>query len=155
MFVLITVIAILAGIGLCCFLFAIQELFNNKEPDSDAEDEEEEDGETEAADEGEEPALADDFVAKIVIVGASGSGKTLFWSRYTRGLVPKVNIPTKDQDDDRFESKDVMVDEAGSKEIKLLLWDTSGQKEQKDNIVDLLKNNGKNGVIVMYDVMNP
>jgi GTPase SAR1 family protein len=100
-------------------------LCNNKEPDSDAEDEEEEE-ETEAADEGEEPALADDFVAKIVIVGASGSGKTLLWSRYTRGLVPKVNIPTKDQDEDRFESKDVMVDESGSKEIKLLLWDTSG-----------------------------
>ena len=55
MFVLIGVITILTIIGLCCFLFAIQELCgNNKEPDSDEEDEEYGE-EEEAADEGEEP----------------------------------------------------------------------------------------------------
>jgi len=131
MIVLIGVISILTFIGLCCFICALPELCANKEPDSDAEEEEEgeEEEKTEATDAGEEPEMADNFVAKIVIVGASGTGKTLLWSRYTRGLVPKVNIPTKDQEEDSFESKDVQIDDKSKKEVKLQLWDTSGQPE--------------------------
>ena len=156
MAVLIGVISILTCIGVCCFVFSINEC-NNKEPDSDAEDEEygEEDyGAEEGEGEGEEEAqmateVAEDFVARIVIVGAKGVGKTLLWSRYSRGLIPKINIPTKSQSDDIFESKDVPIDD---KEVKLLLWDTSGRPDEKDNIYDLFKE--KNGVVVIYDMQN-
>lgn len=85
------------------------------------------------------------------MVGAQGVGKTLLWSRYTRGLIPKINIPTKSQDENMFESKDVDVDKKGI-EIKLLLWDTSGRPSEKENICELF--NEKNGVMVIYDVNN-
>lgn len=158
MAVLIGVISILTLIGVCCFVFSLNEC-NNKEPDSDAEeeydygDEEGEEAEEGEEGEGEEPIpteVGEDFVAKIVIVGAKGVGKTLLWSRYSRGLIPKINIPTKSQSDDIFESKDVPLDD---KEIKLLLWDTSGRPDEKDNIYELFKE--KNGVVVMYDMQNP
>jgi len=61
-------------------------------------------------------------VAKIVLVGARDVGKTLIWSRYTRGLIPKVNMPTKSQSEDMFESKDVEMERDSNdivKEIKL------------------------------------
>ena len=158
MIVLVGVIGILTAIGICCFIFSLNEC-NNKEPDSDAEEEEygdeygeeQAEGEGEGEGEGETDAIptevADDFVARLVMVGAKGVGKTLLWSRYTRGLIPKINVPTKSQSEDFFESKDVAIDD---KEIKLLLWDTSGRPEQKNDICDLFKE--KNGVIVMYDI---
>ena len=123
----------MTGIGICCFVFSANECWN-KEPDSDAEDEEY--GEEEAPEEevpevaneiDEEVDLAEDFVAKIVLVGEKGVGKTLLWSRYTRGLIPKINIPTKSQSEDMFESKDVLI-KKDAKETKLLLWDTSGRE---------------------------
>lgn len=49
-----------------------------------------------------------------------------------------------------FESKDVLLDkEVVDHEVKLLLWDTSGNDDQKENICDMLAE--KNGVIVMFD----
>ena len=156
MAVLVGVISILTLIGVCCFIFSLNEC-NNKEPDSDAEEEvdygEEVEGEgEEGEEEGGDPMateVAEDFVARIVMVGAKCVGKTLLWSRYSRGLIPKINIPTKSQSEDIFESKDVPLD---GKEIKLLLWDTSGRPDEKENIYDLLKE--KNGVIVMFDMQN-
>ena len=103
MIVLIGVIGILTLIGICCLVFSANECMN-KEPDSDAEEEYGEEDYGEEAPEGEveqdeETAeaneVAEDFVAKVVVVGAKGVGKTVLWSRYTRGLIPKINIPTK------------------------------------------------------------
>ena len=142
---------ILSTIGACCFLFSIREC-REKEPDSDVEEEDygEEAGYGEEAEgEAEEHVtdkVAENFVAKIVLVGAKGVGKTLLWSRYSRGIIPKINIPTKSQSDEIFEAKDVVIDE---NTIKLLIWDTSGRPDEKENIYELLKE--KNGVFVMYD----
>lgn len=70
--------------------------------------------------------IRDEFVGKIILVGAKGVGKTLLWSRYSRGTIPNPNIPTKTQSKQKFESRDVEID---GKEIKLLIWDTSGQPQ--------------------------
>ena len=40
------------------------------------------------------------------------------------------------------------------KEIKLMLWDTSGRPDQKENVLDLMTKIEKNAVMVMYDVCN-
>ena len=70
--------------------------------------------------------LLANFVAKVVLVGAKGAGKTLLWSRYMRGLIPNPNIPTKSQDEAHFESRDLKIDEH---DVKLMVWDTSGRPE--------------------------
>ena len=70
-----------------------------------------------------EHELLSNFVAKTVIVGSNKVGKTLLWSRYTRGLIPNPNIPTKKQSEEMFESRDLVIKD---KDVKLLLWDTSG-----------------------------
>ena len=121
--VIIGIVGFLCLIGiLCCFL-AYKEFRRVDIINTDDEAENEETAEENSEGDMAEHEVLSNFVAKTIIVGSKGVGKTLLWSRYTRGLIPNPNIPTKKQSEDIFESKDLVIKE---NDVKLLVWDTSG-----------------------------
>ena len=95
--VIIGIVGFLVLIGIIMFIFAYREWTRRVHTTDSADEGEEIEEASSENSEGEiaEHEVLSNFVAKTIIVGSKGVGKTLLWSRYTRGIIPSPNIPTK------------------------------------------------------------
>ena len=62
-----------------------------------------------------------DFLAKVIIIGDSGVGKTNLLTKFCDGVFKDSYVATIGVD---FKLKTIHVDEA---KVKLQIWDTAGQ----------------------------
>ena len=83
---------------------------------------------------------------KVCVVGDSGVGKTCLLQRFTLDNFTTNHITTVGVD---FMIKNVNIEE---KDIKLQLWDKSGQEQYKAIISNYYKRS--KGIIIVFDVTN-
>ena len=67
------------------------------------------------------PADTHDFLAKVIIIGDSGVGKTNLLTKFCDGVFKDSYVATIGVD---FKIKPILVDE---RKVKLQIWDTAGQ----------------------------
>tara|TARA_A100001011_G_scaffold104659_1_gene110752 strand:- start:215 stop:847 length:633 start_codon:yes stop_codon:yes gene_type:complete len=90
----------------------------------------------------------EDFVVKVILVGATGVGKTSFITRYCDKTIP-----------DDFHAATVGVDlkvsthDVEGKKIKCHIWDTAGQDNFETIVTTYFK--GVGGVVAVFDVTCP
>lgn len=85
-----------------------------------------------------------DLMAKLILVGDSGVGKTSIILRYTE-QVYNLHVSTSIGVD--FKSKLINVKNI---KVKLLIWDTAGQEKFRGIIPTVYK--GSKGVFFVFDV---
>ncbi len=87
----------------------------------------------------------DDFcLAKLVIIGDSGVGKTNLMTKYCEGIFKESYVATIGVD---FKLKDIKV---GDQKIRLQIWDTAGQERFRNITQAYFK--GARGIILAFDI---
>ena len=90
----------------------------------------------------------DDFVVKVILVGATGVGKTSFITRYCDKTVPEhFHVPTIGVD------LKVSRHDIEGKKLKCHIWDTAGQDNFESIVTTYFK--GVGGVVAVFDVTCP
>jgi len=87
-----------------------------------------------------------DFLAKIIIVGDSGVGKTNLLTKFCDGVYKDSYVATIGVD---FKIKTVNVDCC---KVKLQIWDTAGQERFRNITQTYYK--GASGIILAYAMNN-
>jgi small GTP-binding protein len=87
-----------------------------------------------------------DFLAKVIIIGDSGVGKTNLLTKFCEGVFKDSYVATIGVD---FKLKTITVDEA---KVKLQIWDTAGQERFRNITQTYYK--GASGIILAYGVNN-
>lgn len=87
-----------------------------------------------------------DFIAKVIIIGDSGVGKTNLLTKFCDGVFKDSYVATIGVD---FKLKTVNFDQS---KVKLQIWDTAGQ-ERFRNITQTYYN-GAAGIILAYAINN-
>ena len=87
-----------------------------------------------------------DSLAKVIIIGDSGVGKTNLLTRFCDGVFKDSYVATIGVD---FKLKTIHVDEA---KVKLQIWDTAGQERFRNITQTYFK--GAAGVILAYAINN-
>mmetsp|Transcript_37790 Transcript_37790/g.33821 ORF Transcript_37790/g.33821 Transcript_37790/m.33821 type:complete len:108 (+) Transcript_37790:118-441(+) len=90
------------------------------------------------------PSSAYDFIAKLLIIGDSGVGKTCLLLRYCENNFTVSHLATIGID---FKLKNIEVD---GKKIKMQIWDTAGQERFKTITQTYYR--GAMGIILTYSV---
>ena len=91
-----------------------------------------------------ENTIALDFIAKVVVIGESGVGKTNILSRFCKN---EFLLDTRSTIGVEFLSKIVEVKD---KKIKLQIWDTAGQEKYKSITHSFYCNS--NAAIIVFDL---
>jgi Ras-related protein Rab-8A len=87
----------------------------------------------------------DDFcLAKVVIIGDSGVGKTNLMTKYCEGIFKESYVATIGVD---FKLKDIKV---GDQKMRLQIWDTAGQERFRNITQAYFK--GARGIILAFDL---
>lgn len=84
------------------------------------------------------------LLAKVVIVGDSGVGKTNLMTKYCDGVFKETYVATIGVD---FKLKDIVI---GEEKIKLQIWDTAGQERFRNITQTYFK--GAKGIILTYSI---
>jgi len=87
-----------------------------------------------------------DFLAKVIIIGDSGVGKTNLLTKFCDGVFKDSYVATIGVD---FKLKTINVDDA---KVKLQIWDTAGQERFRNITQTYYK--GAAGIILAYAVNN-
>eukprot|EP00466_Bigelowiella_natans_P015533 jgi/Bigna1/51880/estExt_Genewise1Plus.C_40013 len=87
------------------------------------------------------------YLAKIVLIGDSGVGKTSLLSRYVDDVFSTSFVSTIGVD---FKAKAVKVK---GRNLKLMIWDTAGQERFRTITSSYYR--GARGIMVVYDVTVP
>ena len=87
-----------------------------------------------------------EIVLKILLIGDSFVGKTSLLLRFTEGNFPDNHMATIGVD---FKEKIIKMED---KEVKLQIWDTSGQERFRSITKNFYKN--ADGIIFVFDVTN-
>ena len=87
-----------------------------------------------------------EIVLKILLIGDSFVGKTSLLLRFTEGNFPDSHMATIGVD---FKEKIIKMED---KEVKLQIWDTSGQERFRSITKNFYKN--ADGIIFVFDVTN-
>lgn len=90
------------------------------------------------------PGCEEAFLAKVVIIGDSGVGKTNLMTKYCEGVFKESYVATIGVD---FKLKDVEVDDLT---VKLQVWDTAGQERFRNITQAYFK--GAKAIILAYDI---
>jgi small GTP-binding protein len=85
-----------------------------------------------------------DFLAKIIIIGDSGVGKTNLLTKYCNGVFQDSYVATIGVD---FKLKTVEIDNC---KVKLQIWDTAGQERFRNITQTYFK--GAAGIILTYAI---
>lgn len=89
-----------------------------------------------------------DYLAKIILLGSSGTGKSCLLHRFVEG---DWRIMTSQTIGVEFSSKIIKVGEGSNKRnIKLQLWDTAGQERFRSLTRGYYR--GSAGVLLVYDI---
>ncbi|KAJ9646485.1 GTPase Ypt4 [Coniosporium tulheliwenetii] len=92
-----------------------------------------------------------DYLAKIILIGPSGSGKSCLLHRFTHSTFRTLSSQTIGVE---FASKVVRVGSGSRrKRIKLQLWDTAGTERFRS--VSRSYYRGAAGAVLVYDVSDP
>jgi Ras-related protein Rab-8A len=90
----------------------------------------------------------DEFcLAKVVIIGDSGVGKTNLMTKYCEGIFKESYVATIGVD---FKLKDILV---GDLRMRLQIWDTAGQERFRNITQAYFK--GARGIILAFDLTCP
>ncbi|GAB5358772.1 hypothetical protein AAMO2058_000487400 [Amorphochlora amoebiformis] len=84
------------------------------------------------------------YLAKVVLIGDSGVGKTSLIARYVDDVFSTSFVSTIGVD---FKSKNVHV---GDNNLKLMIWDTAGQERFRTITSSYYR--GARGIMVVFDV---
>lgn len=85
-----------------------------------------------------------DFMAKVIIIGDSGIGKTVLITRFCESTFKESYVATIGVD---FKIKTMTV---GNRRYKLQIWDTAGQERFKNITQTYYK--GAAGIILTYSI---
>lgn len=85
-----------------------------------------------------------DFLAKVIIIGDSGVGKTNLLTKYCEGVFKETYVATIGVD---FKLKTVEIDNC---KVKLQIWDTAGQERFRNITQTYFK--GAAGIILAYAI---
>ena len=108
------------------------------------------DNHTNAALPGQELASMYDYLAKVILLGPSGSGKSCLLHRFIKG---EWRVLTSQTIGVEFASRIVKVGTPGRrKRVKLQLWDTAGTERFRS--VSRSYYRGAAGAVLVYDVAN-
>ena len=91
--------------------------------------------------------MTEDIVYKILLLGDTSVGKTCFLLRYTDKIFEESHISTIGLD---YRLKSMTL--KNGKNIKLQIWDTSGQERFRAITKNYYKQ--ANGILLMYDITN-
>ena len=90
----------------------------------------------------------EDFVVKVILVGATSVGKTSFITRYCdKTIIEDFHVPTIGVD------LKVSRHDVEGKKIKCHIWDTAGQDNFENIVTTYFK--GVGGVVAVFDVTCP
>lgn len=87
-----------------------------------------------------------DFLAKVIIIGDSGVGKTNLLTKFCDGVFKDSYVATIGVD---FKLKTINVDDV---KVKLQIWDTAGQERFRNITQTYYK--GAAGIILAYAINN-
>lgn len=87
-----------------------------------------------------------DFIAKVIIIGDSGVGKTNILTKFCDGVFKDSYVATIGVD---FKLKTVNLDQS---KVKLQIWDTAGQERFRNITQTYYK--GAAGIILAYAINN-
>ena len=87
-----------------------------------------------------------DFLAKVIIIGDSGVGKTNLLTKFCDGVFKDSYVATIGVD---FKLKTIHVDDS---KVKLQIWDTAGQQRFRNITQTYYK--GAAGIILAYSINN-
>ena len=87
-----------------------------------------------------------DFLAKVIIIGDSGVGKTNLLTKFCDGVFRDSYVATIGVD---FKLKTIQLEDA---KVKLQIWDTAGQERFRNITQTYYK--GAAGIILAYAVNN-
>lgn len=87
-----------------------------------------------------------DFMAKVIIIGDSGIGKTVLITRFCQSTFKESYVATIGVD---FKIKTMTV---GNRRYKLQIWDTAGQQRFKNITQTYYK--GAAGIILTYSIID-
>lgn len=87
-----------------------------------------------------------DFLAKVIIIGDSGVGKTNLLTKFCDGVFKDSYVATIGVD---FKLKTIKVEES---KVKLQIWDTAGQERFRNITQTYYK--GAAGIILAYSINN-
>lgn len=87
-----------------------------------------------------------DYIAKFIIIGDSGVGKTNILTRFCEDVFNQTHVATIGVD---FNVRTIQIDD---KKLKIQLWDTAGQQRFKTITETYYK--GAAGIVLVYDVTN-
>jgi len=93
-----------------------------------------------------DPSASPDFLAKVIIVGDSGVGKTNLLTKYCDNEFEDAYVATIGID---FKLKMVKL---GHTNIKLQIWDTAGQERFRNITQTYFR--GANAIILAYEINN-
>lgn len=85
-------------------------------------------------------------MAKIIIIGDSGVGKTNLLTKFCEGLFKETYVATIGVD---FKLKTMTIDDC---KVKLQIWDTAGQERFRNITQTYYK--GASGIILTYGINN-
>ena len=88
-----------------------------------------------------------DFLAKVIIIGDSGVGKTNLLLQFCDGLFQDSYVATLGVD---FKLKNLELD---GHRVKLQIWDTAGQERFRNITKSFYK--GAHGIILTYSITEP
>lgn len=91
-----------------------------------------------------ESSSSKEFVAKLLIIGDQGVGKSCILSQFADNFYTPNSIMTAGID---FKTKKIKID---NKEVKLQIWDTAGQEKYRSITQSFYKN--AMGVFIVFDL---
>jgi len=86
------------------------------------------------------------FLAKVIIIGDSGVGKTNLLTKFCEGVFKDSYVATIGVD---FKLKTIALDDC---KVKLQIWDTAGQERFRNITQTYYK--GASGIILTYSINN-
>ena len=87
-----------------------------------------------------------EFLAKVIIIGDSGVGKTNLLTKFCDGVFKDSYVATIGVD---FKLKTISI---GETKVKLQIWDTAGQERFRNITQTYYK--GASGIILAYSIDN-
>lgn len=98
-------------------------------------------------DDTKQPAVAFDYIMKLVIIGDSGVGKSALITRFSDNLFSPDFAPTVGID---FKIRTITI--ANNIKVKLQVWDTAGQ--ERFRAINTAFYRGAMGIFIVYSVEN-